>query len=741
MKTEPCFRWWTVCAAGLFLLLAPCRAQVTDWFTEGFDGNTHFNDLQYRTITFTPNGTTNFYYACQQPTNSFPVDPAGGTVVSLPDDGFVQITLTGDPVAIYNTRTNVLFIGSNGYITMNAGDSNYIAYVVGGGDIQHPTGHFNLPRVSGWFDDLDPSTNTGSGTVSWKETGQSVVVTFQNVKSWYSGYTNNSFQMELFEDGRIRITYLQIDDTSGVSGLSSGQGLPAGFAISDMDLYNNCSLPTIITQPASITVPVGGSAAFSVTAFSSLPLNYYWYRNNVFIPGATNASYATNNVQLVDSGNLFSCLVSNSFGSVLSSNAVLTVTNKPVAGTLTMLGFYLYLPIQSNGCFVVNNIGGRYNPAGTGGITGTDFWSPPINGVPVYNFAVGVNGASYVNGYYSTPTYTFKNSIVYNYSTTNLQHSIISGTIVNGLDFTRDVSYAYNSKVITIIDTLTNTSAAALNNVATLDNTDPDQDTPFGPQNTYNYILSVNHPNDLVIATGPVTGLSIGFGSDSGIQVPSVAGFANITPYPYLTVQNAGANADVGMNLAQNYGTIGVGQSKTATWYMIFDDSEQKVINDFSNVYAANFPLITLQPTNVSVAVGSNATFTVGAGGTMPLSYFWRSNSVPIPGASLTNFTVINAQLAASGALFSCLVSNIYGTALSSNALLTVTNVAVVIPPLGIATLNNWPVVVWPASATNYVLQMTTNLLSGNWVTITNGIPFGGVQLTNVPGTTIYRLQ
>jgi hypothetical protein len=341
MKTESCFRWWTVCAAGLFLLLAPCRAQVTDWFTEGFDGSVHLNDLQYRTITFTPNGTTNFYYACQQPTNSFPVDPTGGTVVSLQDDNFVKITLSDDPVVIYNTRTNVLFIGSNGYITMNAGDSSYIAYT-NGGDIQHPTGHFNLPRVSGWFDDLDPSAG---GTVSWKETGQSVVVTFLNVPASYQHAYTNSFQMELFEDGRIRITYLQINDTSGVSGLSAGQGLPAGFAISDMDLYNNCSLPTIITQPASITVPVGGSAAFSVTAFSSLPLNYYWYRNNVLIPGATNASYATNNVQLVDSGNLFSCLVNNSFGSVLSSNALLTVTNVAVVIPPLGIGSLSNLPV------------------------------------------------------------------------------------------------------------------------------------------------------------------------------------------------------------------------------------------------------------------------------------------------------------------------------------------------------------------------------------------------------------
>jgi hypothetical protein len=62
-------------------------------------------------------------------------------------------------------------------------------------------------------------------------------------------------------------------------------------------------------------------------------------------------------------------------------------------------------------------------------------------------------------------------------------------------------------------------------------------------------------------------------------------------------------------------------------------------------------------------------------------------------------------------------------------------------PPLGITMVGSLPVVVWPASATNYVLQMSTNLASGNWVPATNGIPFIGVQLTNPPGAAFFRLQ
>ena len=84
--------------------------------------------------------------------------------------------------------------------------------------------------------------------------------------------------------------------------------------------------PSITQQPVNQTVSVGGTASFSVTATGSLPLSYFWMRNGTAIAGATNSNYTTNNVQLTDSGSQFSWVVSNANGTVLSSNATLTVT-------------------------------------------------------------------------------------------------------------------------------------------------------------------------------------------------------------------------------------------------------------------------------------------------------------------------------------------------------------------------------------------------------------------------------
>jgi hypothetical protein len=96
-------------------------------------------------------------------------------------------------------------------------------------------------------------------------------------------------------------------------------------------------LPTITQQPLSLSVLAGGYASFSLVATGSPPLTYFWRRNSSLIAGATDSAYFTNNVQPGDSGTLFSCLVSNAFGTILSSNASLTVTTNISASSVVYL--------------------------------------------------------------------------------------------------------------------------------------------------------------------------------------------------------------------------------------------------------------------------------------------------------------------------------------------------------------------------------------------------------------------
>ncbi|HEV7926511.1 MAG TPA: hypothetical protein VGR14_14210 [Verrucomicrobiae bacterium] len=58
-----------------------------------------------------------------------------------------------------------------------------------------------------------------------------------------------------------------------------------------------------------------------------------------------------------------------------------------------------------------------------------------------------------------------------------------------------------------------------------------------------------------------------------------------------------------------------------------------------------------------------------------------------------------------------------------------------------IAVNGNQSVIYYPAGATNFVVQTSTNLSSTNWTTVTNGIPITGIVVTNSSPATFFRLQ
>jgi hypothetical protein len=83
--------------------------------------------------------------------------------------------------------------------------------------------------------------------------------------------------------------------------------------------------PIITTQPTNQTAFVGETATFSVTASGTSPLSYQWSFDTTNILGATNVTLTLTNVQFSQAGN-YAVLVTNVAGTVLSSNAALTVT-------------------------------------------------------------------------------------------------------------------------------------------------------------------------------------------------------------------------------------------------------------------------------------------------------------------------------------------------------------------------------------------------------------------------------
>jgi hypothetical protein len=168
------------------------RVGQPNYFTGSFADED--NDIDFQTITFTPDGSKDFYSVCRETATAFPTDPSSGAILSLADDDFAKVVLgDGVHVSLYGTNHTAFYVSANGSVTFIQGVSEFQESL---------EAHFSLPRISMLFDDLDPAFD---GLVSWTQLPDLVAVTFENVPNFFEA-NQNSFQLEMFFDGRIRLT-------------------------------------------------------------------------------------------------------------------------------------------------------------------------------------------------------------------------------------------------------------------------------------------------------------------------------------------------------------------------------------------------------------------------------------------------------------------------------------------------------------------------------------------------------
>ena len=150
------------------------------------------------------------------------------------EGGAYQLTFTDDNSVAVNLPVNFpyfgknyaqLFLAANGYISF----LNIAAYP-GAEQLNFPSlaAHFLLPRVSFCFTDFAPNM----GGEAWmRMLDDRVVITYENMPSWPDSVPTlnvglSSVQVELFYNGKIRMTYLELGVSEAVVGLSDGNGAP-----------------------------------------------------------------------------------------------------------------------------------------------------------------------------------------------------------------------------------------------------------------------------------------------------------------------------------------------------------------------------------------------------------------------------------------------------------------------------------------------------------------------------------
>ena len=89
--------------------------------------------------------------------------------------------------------------------------------------------------------------------------------------------------------------------------------------------------PSISTQPAGQSAPLGSNVSFTVAASGTSPFNFQWKKNGGDIAGANSDTLSLSNVQDADAAT-YTVVVSNAAGSATSVGAALAVITPPSIG-------------------------------------------------------------------------------------------------------------------------------------------------------------------------------------------------------------------------------------------------------------------------------------------------------------------------------------------------------------------------------------------------------------------------
>ena len=93
--------------------------------------------------------------------------------------------------------------------------------------------------------------------------------------------------------------------------------------------------PAITSEPANVATTNHGTANFNIQDQCVTGVSYQWLQNGAVLGGQTSSALALNNLSTNFNGFTYACVVSNQYGAVTSSPALLTVTFVAEAPSLT----------------------------------------------------------------------------------------------------------------------------------------------------------------------------------------------------------------------------------------------------------------------------------------------------------------------------------------------------------------------------------------------------------------------
>jgi uncharacterized repeat protein (TIGR01451 family) len=539
----------------------------------------------------------------------------------------------------------------------------------------------------------------------------------------------------------------------------------------------------ILAQPASQTVVAGSVVVFTAGVVGSNPISFNWQRDGTNLvdggkfSGATTASLVVSNVQAGEMGG-YSVVVSNAFGSVTSSNALLLVWpllgwgrddygQADIPGGLTGVtgiaaGLYHSLALRADGTVAAWGAGTTNSgsspdygqsvvPAGLSNVV----W---IAGGAFHSLALKADGTVAAWGAGTTNTGSSPNSgqsavpdglsnvvaVAAGY-----YHSLAlkaDGTVIAW----GDNRYGQTNSPVGLTNVVAVASGAYHNLALKADGTvvawGAGTNNALAP-NSGQAMVPAGLTNVVAVAAGflhslalKADGTMVAWGSNSYGQTNVPVDLTNGVAVAAGLYHNLALRAD-GSVVA--WGNNGSGQTNTPAGLA---NAVELAGGGYHNLVLESDgrPVLTVQPYSQVAAPGAVVTLAAMAVGVQPLTYQWQYNGTNIAGATTAQLTLPNMQVS-SGGIYSVVVTNALGTAVSSNATLTVLEGPSPILTISLAGMNV-SISFTSTLGANYLLEYKNAIEDPAWTALSSPVSATGgpmmLQDTNAPANSrYYRLR
>jgi hypothetical protein len=486
--------------------------------------------------------------------------------------------------------------------------------------------------------------------------------------------------------------------------------------------------PVITAQPQGRTVVGYTDLTLSVAASGSEPLSFQWVFNGTGLPGATGASLSLTHIQPGQAGT-YSVCVFNRAGAALSEPAALTVV-MPVM--ITQQPQLQKVNPGTNVSFSVTAVGHgtityqwRFNGTNIPGATGATL---SLTNVQLVNDGLyDVRVADDVSAAISDAALLLVKvlpTITQQPTPTNVV-AMAGDTVSFSISATgrMPLSYRWRKGGTSVTNIILNETTC----VYTITNVQFSHAGDYTVQVTnLAGAASLSAKASLTVLSPPVitaqpTNLTVSAGASAIFRV-TVGGTTNFGYYWYFQGTNSVGGTNSTSQTTHSITVTNVQAGNEGPYFVVVSNLYGLATSDVATVLIRRPPTILVQPSNQVAVVGSAVTFSVGVGGTEPLSYRWRFNGTNLAGGTNVSLTLTNVQMTNAGG-YQVVVTNLLGSVTSLVANLQVTVLQVPrVDGLVMASGPNGPVAIHftGTAGQSYTVLYREELDKGTWLVLTN---------------------